>query len=107
MRIPETRDDFFDKVREIRFKSRFFFLYGMRERPKRFFGFFWIFAKDLLRKWGANIPSRVKLDGESIGSIFRARRELQQCRNVPFVSKTVLKRKIATLKKYGGKLKNG
>ena len=49
----------------------------------------------------------VKFDGESIGSIFRARRELQQCRNVPFVSKTVLKRKIATLKKYGGKLESG
>ena len=28
--MPETRDDFFDKVREIRFKSRFFFLFGLR-----------------------------------------------------------------------------
>ena len=46
-------------------------------------------------------------NGESIGSIFRARGDLQQCRIVPFVSKTVLKRKIATLKKYRGKLKNG
>ena len=56
---------------------------------------------------GANIPSRVKLDGESIGSISRARGDLQQCRRVPYVSKTVLKRKSATLKKYGGKLENG
>ena len=56
---------------------------------------------------GANIPSRVKLDGESIGSISRARGDLQQCLMVPFVSKNVLKRKSATLKKYGGKMKNG
>ena len=49
----------------------------------------------------------MKLDGESIGSIPRAREDLQQCRRVPFVSKNVLKRKSATLKKYGGKLKNG
>ena len=71
------------------------------------FWIFWIFAKDLLRKWEANIPSRVKLDGESIGSISRARGDLQQCRTVPYVSKNVLKRKSATLKKYGGKLENG
>ena len=56
---------------------------------------------------GANIPSRVKLDGESIGSTFRARRALQQCRTVPYVSKNVLKRKSATLKKYGGKMEMG
>ena len=49
----------------------------------------------------------MKLDGESIGSTFRARGDLQQRRNVPYVSKTVLKRKIATLKKYGGELGNG
>ena len=69
--------------------------------------FFWIFVKDLLRKWGASIPSRVKLDGESIGSIFRGRRDLQQCRTVLFVSKNVLKCKSATCKKYGGKLEIG
>ena len=74
---------------------------------ERFFGIFWIFAKDLLRKWGANIPFSVELDGESIGSILRARRDLQQRRIARFVSKNVLKRKSATLKKYGGKLKNG
>ena len=74
---------------------------------KDFLEFFWIFAKDLLRKWGANIPSRVKLDGESIGSISRGRGDLQQCRMMPFVSKNVLKRKSVTLKKYGGKLENG
>ena len=68
---------------------------------------FRIFAKDLLRKWRANIPSSVELDGESIGSISRARGDLQQCRIVPFVSKNVLKRKSVTLKKYGGKLENG
>ncbi len=56
---------------------------------------------------GANIPSRVKFSGESIGSISRARGDLQRCRRVPFVSKNVLKRKSATLKKYGGKLENG
>ena len=66
-----------------------------------------IFAKDLLRKWGSNIPFRVELDGESIGSILGARRDLQQRRIARFVSKKVLKRKSATLKKYGGKLKNG
>ena len=66
-----------------------------------------IFANDLYRKWGANIPSRVEFDGESIGSISRARGDLQQCRFVPFVSKNVLKRKSATLKKYGGKMENG
>ena len=60
-----------------------------------------------MRKWGAKVPSRVEFDGESIGSISRARGDLQQCRRVPYVSKTVLKRKSATLKKYGGKLKNG
>ena len=53
------------------------------------------------------MPSRVEFDGESIGSISRARGDLQQCRRVPNVSKNVLKRKSATLKKYGGKLKNG
>ena len=74
---------------------------------KDFFGFFSIFGKDLLRKWEAKVPSRVELDGESIGSISRARGDLQQCRTVPFVSKNVLKRKSATLKKYGGKMKNG
>ena len=72
-----------------------------------FFRIFWIFAKDLLRKWGSNIPFRVEFDGESIGSILRARRDLQQRRIARFVSKNVLKRKSATLKKYGGKLKNG
>ena len=56
---------------------------------------------------GAKVPSRVKLDGESIGSIFRGRADLQQCRFALFVSKNVLKRKSATLKKYGGKLENG
>ena len=71
------------------------------------FGSFSIFAKDLLRKWEANIPSKVELDGESIGSIFGARGDLQQCRFALFVSKNVLKRKSATSKKYGGKLKNG
>ena len=60
-----------------------------------------------MRKWGSNIPFRVKFDGESIGSILRARRDLQQRRIARFVSKNVLKRKSATLKKYGGKLKNG
>ena len=49
----------------------------------------------------------MEFDGESIGSISRARGDLQQCRRVPYVSKTVLKRKSATLKKYGGKLENG
>ena len=68
---------------------------------------FSIFAKDLLRKWGANIPFRVEFDGESIGSIVRARRDLEQRDIARFVSKNVLKRKLATLKKYGGKLKNG
>ena len=56
---------------------------------------------------GANIPSRVEFNGESIGSISRARGDLQQCLMVPYVSKNVLKRKSATLKKYRGKLKNG
>ena len=84
----------------------FFSCLDCDSKRKDFSDFFWIFAKDLLRKWGANIPSRVELDGESIGSIFRARRDLQQCRMVPVVSKNVLKRKSATLKKYGGKLKN-
>ena len=74
---------------------------------KDFFGIFSNFAKDLLRKWEANIPSRVKLDGESIGSIFRGRGDLQHCRTVLFVSKKVLKCKSATCKKYGGKLKIG
>ena len=68
---------------------------------------FSIFAKDLLRKWEANIPFRVEFDGESIGSIVRARRDLQQRDIARFVSKNVLKRKSATLKKYGGKLKMG
>ena len=72
-----------------------------------FFGIFWIFAKDLLRKWEATIPFRVEFDGESIGSIPRARGDLQQGDIARFVSKNVLKRKSATLKKYGGKLKNG
>ena len=76
-------------------------------RPKRFFSIFSIFANDLLRKWGAKVPYRVEFDGESIGSISRARGDLQQCRRVPYVSKNVLKRKSATLKKYGGKSKNG
>ena len=66
-----------------------------------------IFAKDLLRKWEANIPSKVKLDGESIGSILRARGDLQQCRVAPFVSKNALKRKSATLKNMEGKWKMG
>ena len=35
-----VRDSRFDKVREIRFKSRFFFLLGFRRRPGRFFQFF-------------------------------------------------------------------
>ena len=56
---------------------------------------------------GTKVPSRGKLDGESIGSISRARGDLQQCRSMSFVPKNVLKRKSATLKKYGGKLKNG
>ena len=97
----------FHKVRENRFKSRFFFLLGFRRRPGRFFLTFSIFAKDLLRKWEANVPFRVEFDGESIGSIVRARRDLQQRDIARFVSKNVLKRKSATLKKYGGKLKNG
>ena len=104
---PETRAGRFDKVREIRFYSGFFFLLGFGKWPERFFGIFWIFAKDLLRKWEANIPSRVKLDGQSIGSILRGRRDLQHCRTVLFVSKNVLKCKSATCKKYGGKLKIG
>ena len=74
---------------------------------KIFGNIFRIFAKDLLRKWGANIPSRVELDGESIGSISRGRGDLLQCRFALFVSKNVLTRKSATLKKYGGKLENG
>ena len=49
----------------------------------------------------------MELDGESIGSISRARGDLQQCRVELFVCKNVLKRKSATLKKYGGKLENG
>ena len=49
----------------------------------------------------------MEFDGESIGSISRACGDLQQCRRVPYVSKNVLKRKSATLKKYGGKLENG
>ena len=105
--LAETRECRFDKVREIRFKSRFFFLLGFRRRPGRFFRFFLIFAKDLLRKWEVNIPFRVEFDGESIGSIVRARRDLQQRDIARFVSKNVSKRKSATLKKYGGKLKNG
>ena len=55
---------------------------------------------------GANIPFRVELDGESIGSILRARRDLQQRHIARFVPENVLKRKSATLKKYGGKSKN-
>ena len=60
-----------------------------------------------MRKWEANVPSKVKLDGESIGSIFGARGDLKQCRFALFVSKNVLKRKSATLEKYGGKMENG
>ena len=71
------------------------------------FWIFSIFAKDLLRKWEANIPFMVEFDGESIGSILRARGDLQQRHIARFVSKNVLKRKSATLEKYGGKLKNG
>ena len=56
---------------------------------------------------GAKVPSRVELNGESIGSISRGRRDLQQCRFALFVPKYVLKRKSATLKNYGGKLENG
>ena len=56
---------------------------------------------------GANIPFGVKFDGESIGSIFRVRKDLQQRRIARSMSKNVLKRKSATLKKYGGKLKMG
>jgi hypothetical protein len=55
-----------------------------------FFDFFRImcfFAKDLLRKWGANTPFRAEFDGESIGSICRARRDLQQRRIARSVSK--------------------
>ena len=104
---PETRVGRFDKVREIRFKSRFFFLLGFRSDRKHFLDFFLIFANDFLRKWGAKVPYRVEFDGESIGSISRGRGDLQHCRMVPYVSKNVLKRKSATLKKYGGKLKNG
>ena len=74
---------------------------------KDFLDFFSIFAKDLLRKCEAKVPSRVELNGESIGSIFGARGDLQQCRSALFVSKNVLKRKSATLKKYGGKMKIG
>ena len=68
---------------------------------------FSIFAKDLLRKWEANIPFRAEFDGESIGSILRARRDLQQRHIARFVPENVLKRKSATLEKYGGKLKIG
>ena len=53
------------------------------------------------------MPFRVNFDRESIGSIFRDRRGLQQRRIARLVSKNVLKRKSATLKKYGGKSKNG
>ena len=56
---------------------------------------------------GSNIRFRVKMDGESFGSILRARGDLEQRRIARFVSKNVLKRKSATLKKYGGKSKNG
>ena len=56
---------------------------------------------------GANIRFRVEFSGESIGSMGRARRDLQQREIARFVSKNVLKRKSATLKKYGGKSKNG
>ena len=56
---------------------------------------------------GANIPFSVNFDRESIGSICRDRRDLQQRRIARLVSKNVLKRKSATLKKYGGKSKNG
>ena len=83
----------------------FFSCLDFEATEKIFFGFS-IFAKDLLRKWEANIPSKVELDGESIGSIFRARGDLQQCRFALFVSKNVLKRKSVTLKNYRGKLEN-
>ena len=86
--------------------SRDFFSCLDFDSDRKDFLVFSIFAKDLLRKCKANIPSKVKLDGESIGSVFRARGDLQQCRFALFVSKNVLKRKSATLKKYGGKLKN-
>ena len=59
-----------------------------------------------MRKWEANIPFSVEFDGESIGSILRARRDLQQRHIARFVSKNVLKRKSATLEKYGGILEN-
>ena len=73
-----VRDSRFDKVREFRFKSRFFLLIGFDWRGHflKFFGNFQIFAKDLLRKWGANISSRAKFNVESIASGFRARRDL-------------------------------
>ena len=48
----------------------------------------------------------MEFDGESIGSISRARGDLQQCRRVPYVSKNVLKRKFVTLRKYRGKMEN-
>ena len=60
-----------------------------------------------MRKWEANIPFRVEFDGESIGSVLRARRDLQQRHIARFVSKNVLKRRSATWGKYGGKLKIG
>ena len=60
---------------------------------------------------GANILSRVKLDGESIGSSSRGRGNCASRGQKPwqlmFMSKNVLKRKSVTLKKYGGKLENG
>ena len=40
-----VRDSRFDKVREIRFKSRFFFLLGFRRRPARFFRIFGFLLK--------------------------------------------------------------
>jgi hypothetical protein len=56
--------------------------------------FFWnylIFAKDLLRKWEANVSFRVEFNVESIASGFRTLRDLQPCpasRFLRFLAKT-------------------
>ena len=58
--------------------SRDFFPDWISWATGEIFSIFSIFVKDLLRKWEANIPFRVEFDGESIGSILRARGDLQQ-----------------------------
>ena len=86
--------------------SRAFFPDWIANVTEKIFWFF-VFSLKIVSKMGANIPSRVELDGEYVGSISRARGDLQQCRMVSYVSKNVFKRKSATLKKYGGKMEMG